>query len=183
MSTALIIFGILSLPVITISWRTLFNIKSHGFYRFISWECIIWLFAHNWKFWFYNPISLNQIFSWLFLISSGYLVIAGVIMMRKKGRQDQIRNEETLYQFEKTTDLIASGIFKYIRHQLYSSLIFLTWGIFFKNTTIALLIVALFSTLFLYLTAIFEEKECINYFGVKYKEYMRRSKRFIPFII
>jgi protein-S-isoprenylcysteine O-methyltransferase Ste14 len=124
MSTALIIFGILSLPVITISWRTLFNIKSHGFYRFISWECIIWLFAHNWKFWFYNPISLNQIFSWLFLISSGYLVIAGVIMMKKKGRQDQIRNEETLYQFEKTTDLIDSGIFKYIRHPLYSSLIF-----------------------------------------------------------
>ncbi len=33
----LILFGILSIPVIFISWHTLFNVKSHGFYRFFSW--------------------------------------------------------------------------------------------------------------------------------------------------
>jgi hypothetical protein len=52
MDSTIILFGILSLPVIIISWRTLFNIKSHGFYRFIGWECIIWLFVHNYTFWF-----------------------------------------------------------------------------------------------------------------------------------
>ena len=35
----------------------------------------------------------------------------------------------------------------------------------------------------LYLTAIFDEKECMDYFGEKYKEYMKRSKMFIPFLI
>ena len=34
----------------------------------------------------------------------------------------------------------------------------------------------------LYITAIFDEKECIVYFGDKYKEYMKRSKMFIPYI-
>ena len=78
---------------------------------------------------------------------------------------------------------LDTGIFRYIRHPLYSSLIFLTWGIFLKNETADLLIVALISTLFLYLTAIFDEKECVRFFGEKYVEYKKRSKMFIPFII
>jgi len=36
----IIIFGVLSLFIILASWRTLFDIKSHGFYRFFSWECM-----------------------------------------------------------------------------------------------------------------------------------------------
>lgn len=183
MKASLIIFGILSLPVIIISWRALFNIKSHGFYRFLSWECILLLFANNYKYWFDYPFSVNQIISWVLLFISGYLVIAGVLLMKKIGKPEENRNEKILYQFEKTTQLIDTGIFKFIRHPLYSSLIFLTWGIFFKNPTLELLGVALLSTLFLYFTAIFDEKECIIFFGDKYREYMKRSKMFIPFII
>jgi protein-S-isoprenylcysteine O-methyltransferase Ste14 len=176
-------FGILSVPLIIISWRTLFNIKSHGFYRFFSWECILWLLINNWKFWFDNPFNIKQIFSWIFLIFSIYLVITGVIMIKKIGKPMQNRNENTLYQFEKTSELIDKEIFKYIRHPLYSSLLFLSWGIFLKNTTNVLLFITLLSTAFLYFTAIFDEKECIKFFGEKYNEYMKHSKMFIPFII
>ena len=179
----LILFGVLSLPVIVISWRTLFNIKSHGFYRFFSWECIIWLFANNYKFWFDDFLGFKQLASWILLIFSGYLVITGVILIKKTGKPGKNRNEKTLYKFEETSELIDTGIFKYIRHPLYSSLLFLTWGIFFKNSTNILLFVALLSTVFLFLTAIFDEKECIKHFGDKYQKYMKRSKRFIPFII
>ena len=56
-------------------------------------------------------------------------------------------------------------------------------GILFKNITLPLLVVSMLSTLFLFLTAIYDEKECIQYFGLKYIEYMKRSKRFIPFIV
>ena len=183
MKTSLIIFGILSLPLIIISWRTLFNVKSHGFYRFISWECIIWLFANNYKYWFEDPFKLNQIFAWILLIISAFLVIMGVMQMKKLGKASKSRDEDTLYQFEKTTELIDVGIFKYIRHPLYSSLIFLTWGIYLKNPDLQLLFIALLSTLFLYFTAIFDEKECIQYFGNKYIDYKKRSKMFIPFLI
>jgi len=178
-----IIFGILSLPVIMISWRTLFNFRSHGFYRFFSWECIIWLFISNYRFWFDNPLSIKQIFSWIFLFVSIYLVLAGVILLKTKGKPTKSRDENSLYQFEKTTELIDQGIFKYIRHPLYSSLIFLTWGIFLKNTTGLLFLIAMLSTVFLFLTAMFDEKECIGFFGEKYVDYMKRSKRFIPFIV
>lgn len=177
-----VIFGILSILIIGISWRTLFNFKSHGFYRFISWECIAWLFASNYKYWFENAFSLNQIFSWIFLIISGYLIIIGVILMKRIGKPDKNRNTKNLHQFEQTTELVDKGIFKYIRHPLYSSLIFLTWGIFFKNLTLELFIITLLSMVMFYITAIFDEKECIVYFGDKYKEYMKRSKMFIPYI-
>lgn len=179
----LIAFGLLSLPVIYLSWQTLFTISSHGFYRFFSWECILWLFVSNYKYWFFNAFSIKQIFSWIFLFVAVYLVIAGALLLKKKGKPVKNRDEKELFQFEKTSELIDQGIFKYIRHPLYSSLLFLTWGIFLKNTSILLLFVAIFSSVFLYFTAIFDEKECIQFFGNRYTEYMKRTKRFIPFIM
>jgi len=178
-----ILFGILSSPVIIISWRTLFNFRSHGFYRFFSWECIIWLFISNYRFWFDDPLSIQQVFSWIFLFASIYLVLSGVILLKTKGKPTKSRDESSLYQFEKTTELIDQGIFKYIRHPLYSSLLFLTWGIFLKNTTGLLFLIATLSTAFLFLTALLDEKECIRFFGEKYVDYMKRSKRFVPFIV
>lgn len=178
-----IIFGIMSLPIVYLSWQTLSTIKSHGFFRFFSWECILWLFLSNYKFWFVDAFGFKQIFSWIFLFAAAYLIIAGMILMKKRGKPENSRDDKALYQFEKTSELIDTGVFKYIRHPLYSSLLFLTWGIFLKNTTNMLLIVSLASSVFLYLTAIFDEKECIQYFGSQYREYMKRSKRFIPFVL
>ena len=177
-----IAFVVLSVPVVYISWRTLFNVRSHGFYRFFSWECIIWLLVSNYGFWFDNPFSVNQIFSWIFLIFSLYLLVAGVLLIKKVGKPGKIRFERNLYNFENTTELVDNGIFYYIRHPLYSSLLFLTWGIFLKNTTEILLLVSILSTLFLYLTARLDESGCIQYFGHKYERYMKRSKMFIPFV-
>ena len=102
--------------------------------------------------------------------------------MKKTRKPQADRDDKTLYKFEKTTELVDTGIFKYIRHPLYSSLLFLTWGIYLKNTSNELLIVSLLSTIFLFLTAKFDENECIKYFGEKYKEYRKRSKMFIPFL-
>ncbi|HGY56348.1 MAG TPA: isoprenylcysteine carboxylmethyltransferase family protein [Caldithrix abyssi] len=179
----IIIFLTLSVFLIFTSRRTLFNIKSHGFYRFLSWECIAWLLASNYNYWFQHPFSVHQIFAWFFLLISIYLVIAGLILIKKIGKPTRDRNEKTLYQFEQTTELIKTGIYKYIRHPLYSSLLFLTWGIYLKNPASDLFFISLLSTVFLYLTAKFDEVECIKFFGNKYIEYMKTSKRFIPYII
>lgn len=179
----LIIFGILSIPVIIISWRTLFNLRSHGFYRFLSWECILWLFASNYKYWFIEPFSLRQVFSWLFLVFSAIIVILGVLEMKKKGRPGRERNHKVLYRFEETSELVDTGIFKYIRHPLYSSLLFLTWGILLKQITILLIIISILSSVFLIITALIDEKECKEYFGEEYRLYMKRTRMFVPFLI
>ena len=144
----IIYFGILSLPVIFISWRSLINIKSHGFYRFFSWECIVWLFVANHQYWIVNPFGILQLVSWALLFLSAYMVISGYLIMRRKGKAGDKRADSTLYAFEKTTELIDTGIFKFIRHPLYGSLIFLTWAVFLKNPTIILTAVAFDYTYF-----------------------------------
>ena len=179
----IVLFAILSILIIAASWRTIFKYRSHGFYRTLSWLCISWLAASSYKDWFHDPFTARQIISWIFLIISGYLVLVGVIFIKRIGKPEKDRNDKSLYQIEQTTELVDKGIYKYIRHPLYSSLIFLTWGILLKNPTLELLIISLISTMFLYLTAIFDEKECVNFFGDKYVEYMKRSKRFIPLIL
>lgn len=182
MMSKLIIFGILSLLIIIVSWRTLFNTKSHGFYRFFSWECMAWLFVSNYKFWRLYPVNINQILSLMLIIYSAYLAIDGLILIKKKGKPSSIRDEKNLFGFEKTTELIDTGVFKHIRHPLYSSLIFITWAMYLQNPTLPLFVVALISTNFLYFTSKFDERECINYFGDKYLNYMKHTKMFIPFI-
>jgi protein-S-isoprenylcysteine O-methyltransferase Ste14 len=178
----IIIFGVLSIPLILVSWRTLFNIRSHGVYRFLSWEAILWLLVSNFKYWFVDPFRGLQIFSWFLLIISGYLVIAGGLHMKRHSQKGNDRNERELFEFEKTGELVDKGIFGYIRHPLYASLLFLTWGIWLKNPTWILFAFAVFSSLSLFMTATIEEKECIRYFGNLYREYIKRTKRFIPFI-
>ena len=178
-----IIFAILSIPVIIISWRTIFKIRTHGFYRFLSWECILWLFASNYRYWFVEPFSFKQIFSWIFLFVSGYVVIAGAVLLKKRGRPGRGGKDKSLYRFEETSKLVDTGIFKYIRHPLYSSLLFLTWGIFLKYTTLMLLIISILSSIFLFITAVYDERECIEYFGEEYRLYMKRTRRFIPYLI
>ena len=58
-----LIFGALSSVVIILSRKTILKVRSHGFYRFFSWECISWLLASNYKFWFDHPLCARQVFS------------------------------------------------------------------------------------------------------------------------
>jgi protein-S-isoprenylcysteine O-methyltransferase Ste14 len=178
----LVLFAILSLPVLAISWRSLSSVHNHGFYRFFGWEGILWLIVSNYKYWFTDPFSTHQMISWVLLINGGYLVIAGIIVFVQKGKIDRSREEKALFGFEKTTRLIDTGVYRHIRHPLYASLIYLTWGICFKNPTPLLVIISLVSSVLFYLTSRYDEKECIAYFGDEYREYMTRSKMFVPFI-
>jgi len=180
--TKFVAFVVFSLPIVWLSWRNLFSFHNHGLYRLISWECILWIVINNYSFWFANPFSIAQIASWMLLLFSLGLAISGAALMKSAGGANNGRTDDSLYRFERTTKLIETGIFRYIRHPLYSSLIFLTWGIFIKNINPFLFAVSMVATIALFATALVEEKEDIRYFGDKYLDYMRRTKMFIPFM-
>lgn len=178
-----IVFLGLSLIVGLVSWRSLRTPRSHGFFRFFAWECIAALLALNLRLWFVEPWSWHQWISWLLLFSSLVPLTFGVLTLKKRGNATMARSSEPeLLTFEKTTQLVTSGIFHFIRHPLYSSLLLLTWGIFFKSLHWLGAILAITSTLFLFMTAWADEKECMRYFGSEYAAYMQKTKRFIPFL-
>jgi protein-S-isoprenylcysteine O-methyltransferase Ste14 len=179
----LITFAVVSAFFISISWRSLRAPHSHGFYRFFAWELIVSLFLLNVEGWFKNPFSLCQLASWLLLIVCIIPLVLGVRSLSRQGRPVKQRQvEPQLLAFEKTTTLVNTGIYHYIRHPLYSSLLFLAWGIFFKDPTWLGALLALTATLFLLVTAKVDEVECIRFFGPAYETYMKQTKRFVPFL-
>ncbi len=179
----LITFAIFSVWLIYISRASLRLPGSHGFYRFFAWECILALFLLNAAVWFQNPASWNQLVSWGFLFASLIPLFFGVRTLTAKGRPNTRRDQQPeLLAFEKTTSLVTSGIYQYIRHPLYSSLLLLTWGIFFKEPSIPGGVLALASTILLVATARADEAECLRFFGAAYKEYMGCTRMFIPFV-
>jgi protein-S-isoprenylcysteine O-methyltransferase Ste14 len=177
-----IFFIIVSVFNIIFSRKTLLHPNFHGFYRFFAWECMLALGLLNILYWFKDPLSLYQIISWILLVIAVFLVANGVYMLKLVGKPDQKRNDDKLIAFEKTSALVTVGVYKYIRHPLYSSLLFLAWGALLKHLSWPGLILAVFSSLFLYLTAKNDEVECLEHFGDEYRVYMRDSKRFIPFL-
>lgn len=178
-----IVFWGIALVVVLVSWRSLRTPRSHGFFRFFAWECIAFLLVINLRQWFADPWSWHQLISWLLLFSSLVPLTLGVLTLRKRGKTIEARSSEPeLLSFEKTTQLVTSGIFHYIRHPLYSSLLLLTWGIFFKSLHWLGVILAITSSVFLFITARADEMECMQYFGSAYTEYMQKTKRFIPFL-
>jgi len=132
--------------------------------------------------WFHKPFSHHQIISWLLLIISLFLAIHGFQLLYMVGKPKSERNDPSLIGIEKTTELVRVGAYRYIRHPLYSSLLFLTWGVFFKHPSWAGVFLAGIATFFIRMTAKMEEAENIRFFGSAYQNYMKQTKMFIPFL-
>lgn len=170
----LIVFTLLSVGIVWYSAPSLRNPRSHGFWRFFVFEILLAFFLLTVDCWFCYPFAPHQITSWVLLVISVYLVIDGVRLLktvRKPGGT-----------FEETTTLVRYGLFKYIRHPMYSSLLFLAWGIFFKAPSGVGGALALTATGALIATARADESECIAKFGEEYAGYIKETRMFIPFL-
>lgn len=176
---AVFVLGLAGL--IYVSRRSLRESSSHGFYRFWAWVAILMLLVLNMPVWFHDPFSWHQILSWLLLCASLVPLILGLRQLGQVGRIEGARNDPTLLEFEKTPRLVAIGIFKHIRHPMYTSLLLLAWGIFFKAPSWLGAVLAVLATGFLIATARVEEQENVAAFGEVYADYMKRTRRFIPY--
>ena len=181
--TMIIAFVVLSAGIFFFSRSSLRAPGSHGFYRFFGAECVAALVALNLEVWFANPLSWYQLISWFLLIVCIIPLVLGIRSLVSRGKPDaRARKEPSLIAFEKTSMLVTSGIYRYIRHPMYSSLLLLTWGVFFKDPGWLGVILAAVATFFWFATAIADEQECIRFFGPQYQEYMKHTRRFLPFL-
>lgn len=175
-TTFIVILALGTIANAIISW--FFSIKAgryHGIYRFFSFQSILVLILLCAPVWFAFPWKWNQLISWAILIGAIPLPIYGFAALRTIGKPEG--------QIENTTVLVTSGIYHYIRHPLYTSLILLGIGIFFKNITPTTAICATVNVWALVMTAKTEEGEMLKKFGDAYACYMKQTKRFIPFIV
>ena len=162
--------------IILFSWFLSIKYKRyHGIVRFFAFESVFILVLLNFRVWFINPFSPLQIISWILLIFSAYVVIAGYLLLKRKGKPDS--------NFENTSMLVKSGIYGYIRHPLYLSIFLFGTGVMLKEPGPFQIVLGTINLIAIYLTARIEEKEMIAKFGDDYRVYMDETKMFIPFIV
>ena len=172
--TNIAIFLLLSVVIVWVSWPSIKSPRSYGFPRFFAFEAVLALVILNVNYWFVEPFSLRQIISWICLLISLFLIIYGIYLLRNVGRPSG--------SIENTTQLVLVGAYRYIRHPMYSSLLFLGWGSFFKAPSWVGCALVLVATASLILTAKMEEWENLHKFGDAYAQYLNETKMFVPFV-
>ena len=181
--TKLSLLVFFSIGLAGLSWRFLRLGRTHGFYRFFAFECLLALILLNADRWFTNPFSPAQVVSWLLLLSSAALVLQGAHVLVRVGKPALTNRREEEIGIEATTALVTVGAYRYIRHPLYASLLCLGWGAFFKHVTLFALLLAVTLSAFLTATAKVEEVENLRKFGDGYAAYMKKTKMFVPFLV
>jgi protein-S-isoprenylcysteine O-methyltransferase Ste14 len=111
----------------------------------------------------------------LFLVLSGiFLGVWALFVMRKS-------KISVSPEVSKGADLIKTGPYKLIRHPMYSSVLLVCLGFFLSNLSLVRILFYLLLIIVLTLKVRYEEKLLILHFPT-YKEYMKTTKRFIPFV-
>src|SRR5574340_553034 len=164
--------------ILWVSWPSLRTPFTRGFYRTFVFESILVMFLLAVDAWFVDPFNLRQIISWIFLIVSVVMIVAGVRMFYTRGKISRERRDPTLVGIEKTTELVTTGIYRFIRHPFYSSLLFLAWGIFLKDVSFTASVLTAAVTVLLIIIANMEEIENLQYFGESYRVYMQNTRKF-----
>jgi protein-S-isoprenylcysteine O-methyltransferase Ste14 len=170
----LILFILLSIGAVLISGSSSYHLRSHGFYRLFAFECLLALALLNIDVWFSDPFSPMQLVSWLFLLSSLILALHGFYLLGKYGKPDG--------SIDRTTIFVRRGLYRFIRHPLYTSLLVFGAGVFFKEPSFIAGGLLVCVSVFLFLTAKMEEKLNTTKFGVEYEQYKKSTKMMIPFL-
>ncbi len=173
----LLIYFLATLAFGYFTWRYAIVIpRAQGPYRFAAFEGIAALVLLNYGVWFANVLSPLQLVSFAALAISIYLPLAGVLTLKGRGAPEG--------HFEYTTKLVTTGVYRYIRHPMYASLLFLAIGAYLKRpldpSGVAIFAVTVAAV---FMTARAEERDLVAAFGESYVAYMRTTARFIPFVL
>ncbi|MFX0181843.1 MAG: methyltransferase family protein [Candidatus Hodarchaeota archaeon] len=130
------------------------------------------LISYYLPFWDNLIVSLLGIF---ILVLGGLFVILGRYQLKQFG--------SGVLTIEDNHELITTGIFRYIRYPIYAGGIIGVFGFYFAFHSLITLI-AMTITYFIIFRhrLLFEEKLLLEEFGDKYREYMKQTKKIIPFL-
>ena len=173
----ILIFFLATLGFGYFTWRyAVLNPRSQGPYRFVAFEGITALVLLNHQVWFADVVSPRQIISFAALLIAIYLPLAGMLTLKSRGKPEG--------HFEYTTELVTTGVYRFIRHPMYASLLFLAIGAYLKQPLDppgAIIFVIAIAAVFM--TARAEEQDLVAAFGERYASYMKTTARFIPFVL
>lgn len=171
----LLLFALFTIAAVTVSWHAFRARHAYGLSRFLGFETLFVLILRNSGYWFRDPFSVPQIFSWTIFLLALALAIHGSYLLRAVGKAQSRGIEET-------QAIVEVGVYRYIRHPLYASLLIFGWGVFLKRADMTSGVLALVESAFFIATMKYEERFNVEHFGEAYLRYIDRTKMFIPFV-
>ncbi len=117
--------------------------------------------------------------SWIFNIICIVFILIGIIMILFS-----FLKIGTIPSIKKKSALLSSGVYKIVRHPVYSGNIFVMIGLFFLLRGYTTILYLPISILLYYLMTHFEEKDLVRMYGEDYLTYRKVvTKRIIPFVL
>lgn len=120
----------------------------------------------------FQPTILNQITG---LVIALVAVPMGISVFTNLGK-----NITDTVETRKNHKLVTTGIYKYIRHPLYTTGFLLFTGLGLLSSNWLMLILSFVVLITLYIRTFKEEAKLIEEFGLDYTEYISRTGKFIP---
>jgi len=117
-------------------------------------------------------------------IISIVLIILGLVVLviaSKTFNLKEFLGIET-YEIKMESKLVTKGIYKFMRHPLYTGTILLLSGYFLYVPTLSVLIFLILTFVYIEIGSRLEEKKLLIEFGNDYTEYCKNVKRYFPFI-
>ena len=126
-------------------------------------------------------------FRWTPLSAAGAISIASALALRTMSRVALNRAGfrqlgSTRLQIVEDQRLITDGVYGLVRHPLYLGDLLRNYGIVMVTSSLYGLLFMLAANLLLLARMRMEEDMLIGAFGDEYRDYMKRTKRLIPFI-
>jgi len=175
MSAELIVFLSGAAGLAFVFRRYLTRPGRHEFWRLWAFVGLLGLACLSARSWFVDSARPGQLLSWIVLaLSAGVAVVAGR-HLRRGGRPER--------GIEPTTVLVTDGVYRYLRHPLYLSLLLLAAGIWLKSVSWVSTGVAAATFLAIGQTIRTEENELMAQFGEAYSEYRARVKAILPWLV
>jgi protein-S-isoprenylcysteine O-methyltransferase Ste14 len=105
----------------------------------------------------------------------GLFVITGRYQLKQFG--------SGVLTIEDNHQLITTGIFRFIRHPIYAGGIIGVFGFYFAFHSLIVLIVLTITYFIIFRhRLLFEEKLLVEEFGEDYREYVKQTKKLIPYL-
>ncbi len=150
------------------------------FSSMVIWFLMIWIAVENLfdSNVLYHPWLTDLGFYGFFIQFLGIVVISCATVVAIGGR---ISRWNRAFSWGIPIILETGGMYRYIRHPLYASYCYYFIGFLFIMQN-PLLLFLLLGILGYYNISKYEEEILIEYFGLEYITYRKKTKRFIPFV-
>jgi len=122
----------------------------------------------------YGEATSNKFIGIFFLIVGA---MVGVLAIK----EHRVGNFNIRPDIKEHCELVTNGIYKYIRHPMYLSVLTMMLGILVLYFSFYEFILYLALVITLIIKLFYEESLWVNY-SSKYKDYKKQTKRIIPFI-